>query len=231
METSVLNSPWRHTHQCVHAKWGSWCVWFLRCGVCCRYGAVRGGGRPDGAGGGAAAPPAGQTEGTAADRWPHTHIPGAKPAAQTPAQPGQTGNAHSSLCTHTHSDFLLPTCVCVCVCASLRCWAGSLRGRWSCPPACWTPAVCLKPSSCSGSMSASNRPSRLLQTHRPEIKHLILKSVTINNQLTAWSIINSHSDNRDVTMWFLFLFSLLFWLSCFILDKLKYFPAPVFLQL
>ncbi len=69
------------------------CVWV-------RYRAVRGGGGALLSGGGAAAPPAGQTEGNAADCRSHTHTPGAEPAAETPAEPGQTGNTH----THTQAD-------------------------------------------------------------------------------------------------------------------------------
>ena len=104
------------------------CVWG---GV--RYRAVGGGGRSVLSGGGAAAPPAGQTEGAAADRRSHTHTPGAEPAAETPAESGQTGNTHTH--THTCSDREHPalllelTSTCLSVRTCVRCWAGSQRGR------------------------------------------------------------------------------------------------------
>lgn len=68
--------------------------------MCVRYRTVGGRGGSLLSGGGAAAPPAGQTEGDAADCRSHTHTPGAEPAAETPAEPGQTGNTHS----HTPAD-------------------------------------------------------------------------------------------------------------------------------
>lgn len=57
-----------------------------------RYRAVRRGGWAVLSGGGAAAPPAGQTEGAAADCRSHAYAAGAEPAAETPPEPGQAGN-------------------------------------------------------------------------------------------------------------------------------------------
>lgn len=95
----------------------------------------------------------------------HTHLEQNLQLRHLQSQVKQVQPTQTYTYTHTLSCDWPTIFHLLCVFVSLRCWVGSLRAKSCCPHACWTLAVCQRPSNCSGSMSASSRQLRLLQTH------------------------------------------------------------------